>query len=720
MMRLSIMMKKLSVIAMFFVLSGCGGDADPKGSGFPLYDSSQCNFLNSCENNNQDSTSVNIENNSTNLSVSSKNPVFNGLVFSAATDVDKIYLSWKDALDDTTPSNSIDYEIYLSEEASFVPTQKNLYTVVTGKTEETITGLSTATNYNIIVVAVDQEGNKSPVNEPHSISTLSSPVVINANQEFHTDTELGLSGVTQNGDSYTYSNFSSSSLPNEESILFININDEMHLRRVKSVTTTNQGVTIQTESATLSDVLSEGTVSTQVTLYEDEETNNALRATTSNSLCSTQTNGEIEASLNFSFEPSFDFSVSWRRDAQANYEITDGHAIVRGEATIGIDFSLNGSGSVSCNVEKTLFSQKSLQYYVVAGVPVFQLTTLTVQGKADIKVSSELNANASANAIGKVGIGVEFNPNTKSWEKTTESPTLEFNLDTVDAFPKVEATATSTLQLIPELSVKFYALAGPKISINPSLTASLGVESAPPLARIGHLPVQMNTFNVDSGLDINIALTLGAFGKFIDVADIKVYGQTWKLLSLPTLSVGGASGKVNEPIDITATTEDGVHNSFAEDSIQWYVDPTASIHGDKTGTLTASKEDTYTAFFSGTGETTSAIRQFVWADVSVSEDEEPSPTPEPISGCRRNETLEAWCLGIKETNPDSFLQWNDYTQVGWGGCVQSCQIWTDIGWGDRSKADVAREAYEVCESSGGSVTADIGGIWECTSNLGEY
>ncbi len=626
-------------------------------------------------------------------------PQFPGISFSAPSDMDKATLAWEPAQDDTTPASAMKYEIHLSQQPDFEPDIRTLKSTVTGKTEQVITGLYPGTSYYVLVIAVDQDNNRSSKRQYHTLTTLTTPIKVNPTVTFHTDEEIGLGDVVQNGTQYTFSRFNSIKLPELGSVLFIHVGNNMHIRTVQRTVIINNKLMVETTDATLSDILDEATISTQVTLYESDNSLNGLsakstgsRSITSDSvkdfrssgnilisqetslddllddLCEAETNGSIKAYTKISFEPTFDFNLSWKRDGFFVPKLIGGQAIARGALTAGIGFSIKGKAAIECSVEKTFLTRRSVQSYVVAGVPVFQVTTLTLKGKASIKTSLGLTSEASASAVGKAAIGVEFNPTKNSWEKMSESPTLEFKLDAAKAFPELEDTVSVELRLIPELAVRFYALAGPKVSVEPSVSATLGAVSTPPLARIGYPPAQMKTFDVAAKLEVNVGLSLGAFGKFAELDDAELFSKEWKLVSLPELSVNGGSGKVDDSIQISGRATAGVNNIFSEDTILWYVYPKdASVSTEKNETFypdkesaytiskakfSSGKEGTYTVFFSGTGETTTAIPQFAWADVNVGKDEEPQqpttpvtppPTNEPCQD-KDNPALEQWCM----------------------------------------------------------------------------
>jgi len=586
------------------------------------------------------------------------NPRFSGLTLVAPADVDKITLAWATATDDNTPAMAMTYEIHLSDQEDFEPTAATLHTSVIGETKKVVSSLNQGETYQILVVAIDQDGNMNPERDHRSATTFAEPIVISQTVPFHIDEELGLSNAVQNGTEYTFSNFNSFQLPEIGSILFIHVDDEIHLRKVESVKSTATGLVVQTSDAMLSEIVEKGTISSQVTIQSSGENELIAQQLTDSTLidnphsdvrqiatsqqnidnqnvfkttglsdvnvdflnkCVSYKGDFIKACWTLNFNPTIDVKVPWEYG-----RLTEGHAIVSGvlDGTIKISMKADGSLAIPDEIASIpVFKKSSIQYYLLFGVFVYQITTFSLNVEFSAHSVAELNAQTTVNFNGSALVGARFNPISGKWESVNNSPELDFFLTDSDAEPKLDGMAQAKISLVPSVSVDFYAVAGPKIAIKPSVEAKLNVDKAEPLSKIGKLPIQLSQFDVDGKLALDIGVSFGAFGNF-PTLKTTIGTKEWNLLSLPKLSVSGGSGKVNESIQVTGSTTDGTNNKFKESSIRWHVDPSASISGDKTGTLRASEEDTYTVFFSGTGETTSAIRQFAWADVNVGEEEE--------------------------------------------------------------------------------------------------
>jgi hypothetical protein len=98
------------------------------------------------------------------------NPSQVALVDVSTTGSTSIDVSWLPVTDSTTPAGSMSYQVYASTNPAFTPDKSTLKATVTGVAYAHLTGLLPATQYAIIVVAVDAIGNNS-ASLPSSITT---------------------------------------------------------------------------------------------------------------------------------------------------------------------------------------------------------------------------------------------------------------------------------------------------------------------------------------------------------------------------------------------------------------------------------------------------------------------------------------------------------------------------------------------------------------------
>lgn len=111
------------------------------------------------------------------ISVEGIAPVFSGLTGIDSVTTTSMVLSWLPATDNVTPSERIQYLIYISATPGGQNfTDPNFVTAI-GATSYTITGLNPDTTYYIVVRAMDERGNVDGNNAEESAQTLIPPDV---------------------------------------------------------------------------------------------------------------------------------------------------------------------------------------------------------------------------------------------------------------------------------------------------------------------------------------------------------------------------------------------------------------------------------------------------------------------------------------------------------------------------------------------------------------
>ncbi len=582
------------------------------------------------------------------------------------TDTDRVTLAWLPVQNDSTPASAIRYEVHLfhlSEQPHFDPSTATLQQTVTGETQATITGLNAGKDYFVLVRALDSTGRYSHSEEPYVFTTFSEPVVVNPKVTVIEDKNMGLGQATQQGDTYIYQN-SSATPPAVGTILFATVGDETHLRKVESITTTANGLSVQTTDAELTEVLSQGTIASEVTLFDvDAEadrigqrshvrTSRTMRDGSQHAIMRWQDDSlvveqqrfdttnharasikqEIELSASVTFTPSLRVKISWRNDPVRGIVLTSGEVMARGQFSADANAFYNFEAADSAEKEFNLFENISTLRYLVGGVPVYQRNILTVKAVLSANTSGEIKANAGANATAAVEMGARLNPATGNWQPIPPTPSFEKSFK---AGLEVNSSLQGDIRLIPNLRVEFYRVVAADLSIEPSATCEINSALIPKgelLAEFGYAPIQLTKFDINLQTEAFVGVSVGIFSKKQPVLDkTKIWGSPqWKLFSLPELSATGGSGQVNESINLTATTKNGKNNPFKEGSIKWLVSPNkATVSGGKAGTLTSSNEGSYTVFFSGHGEHLGdpLARQFVPVEVNVSKKtEQPQST----------------------------------------------------------------------------------------------
>ncbi|RKZ73848.1 MAG: hypothetical protein DRR19_30600, partial [Candidatus Parabeggiatoa sp. nov. 1] len=584
-------------------------------------------------------------------------PYFPGIVQIVSTDVDGASLAWLPATDNNTPADAISYEVHLSDQPGFEPMGNTLHDEVIGVNQVELEGLTTATSYSVLIVAVDADGNRSKERDYRTVTTFNQPVVVSTTIQFAEDKQLGLGeATTEDGTVFTYPSGDSGEQPEVGSVLFVNVGRDVYLRKVDSVENTAQGLVVQTSEAQLADVLEKGTIDTQLRLFDINEAASRIRTPAAglrtsrssrrdgterhvmrwqndflvaeqidyvgydgNRVRKSSQEAEVKASV--TFEPKLDTKVAWEKTGWLT--LLEARIVASGKLTaeIGATYNFKASGSVKPDPFE-LFSKTFKTKYILAGVPVDQETTLSAKAVFSANASAEVKAKAVATATASLKIGIQWNPNTESWETIAE-PGFR-NSFTADI--SVHGKVVGEVRLIPNIEVKFYERLAGNLSIEPFLTNTIAAEAE---------KSQLTQFDVALQAEAFASASLDIIFKDIELLEkTNIWtSPEWVLFSLPKLSLEGASGKVGESITLTATAEDGVRNQFEDSSIEWKVSPDkASVSGGKTGTFKSDEEGTYTVFFSGCGRNLPCrfARQFASAEVKVGpEDDEPEEPEKP-------------------------------------------------------------------------------------------
>ncbi len=106
------------------------------------------------------------------FTVSSKTqlPYFPGILELTAIDHKTMALTWLPVTSSLTPK--ISYEIHVSQVPDFVPDEDTLYATVADQTQYELTDLKANTIYNVLIIAVDGQGNRSLERVYQSAKTL--------------------------------------------------------------------------------------------------------------------------------------------------------------------------------------------------------------------------------------------------------------------------------------------------------------------------------------------------------------------------------------------------------------------------------------------------------------------------------------------------------------------------------------------------------------------
>jgi len=190
------------------------------------------------------------------------------IVLLIPTDIDKITIAWLPVATETSKIEDIIYEVHLSETDDFLPNASTLRTKIQGKMQTELQKLYAGTTYNALVVAIDIHGNKLSGTEYKEVTTLTEPIIMN-DTPINNAENIGLGIPLVNQNLYIYSPKPGAKLPEIDSLLTgNNSNGEIYLRLVKTIHDNGSEVIIHTADASLSNVLSQGTLSTTIKMFD--------------------------------------------------------------------------------------------------------------------------------------------------------------------------------------------------------------------------------------------------------------------------------------------------------------------------------------------------------------------------------------------------------------------------------------------------------------------
>ncbi|MDO8446572.1 MAG: DUF1566 domain-containing protein [Deltaproteobacteria bacterium] len=197
------------------------------------------------------------------------------LVEVSSQNVGELSASWLPATDDSTPATGISYQVHASTDTGFTPSADTLKFEGTGvNSANIISGLANGTRYSVRLVAIDQQGSSTAsdvleVTIADTAATLQAGVIV---------MPLATTEVAQiNADSVVLS--AGVAAPAVGS--YISSADGYgFLRKVTGVTQSADGATVQTQSASINEVLSSVQVSSsfKMTSVPEEVANSAIQS----------------------------------------------------------------------------------------------------------------------------------------------------------------------------------------------------------------------------------------------------------------------------------------------------------------------------------------------------------------------------------------------------------------------------------------------------------
>jgi hypothetical protein len=193
-------------------------------------------------------------------------PDFPGITLAVANDTDRITLAWLPATDDRTPQDQLVYEVHVSTTPGFVPDATTLQTSLVNQLQAEVSGLTAATEYEVVVVARDAANRGTE--DRRTLQTLEFPVVFNPNVPLETTEDLNLGEPTIDGTTYTFAGGPGVTPPTDGAVLVVTVGSDLHLRQVERVTVKQGGavIEVQTSQGALDDAVDQFALHSAFTL----------------------------------------------------------------------------------------------------------------------------------------------------------------------------------------------------------------------------------------------------------------------------------------------------------------------------------------------------------------------------------------------------------------------------------------------------------------------
>ncbi|GAB6043405.1 hypothetical protein JCM17961_40830 [Endothiovibrio diazotrophicus] len=558
-------------------------------------------------------------------------PSFPGIARVTATGTDRFDLSWRPASDNHTAEGELLYEIHADPAAGFTPDAATLVQTVRGELSATVTGLAPATTYQVLVVAVDGDGNRSVERDYETVTTLDVESRRGSGVAVYLPEALGLPEPEQSGSTFTFDlSGGDVAAPDVGELLVGPQGGTGYLRRVVSATKSGGRMMVETAAGSLSEGLEEGSVDHLQRLFDVAEGSAAgssarLRVSRrgrgagsvarmewrDGGLVAEQREGaasvpglrltpqdggryrldlgeapgagrEVEQQVSFELTPSFEPGLSTRLVWGSGGTLRRGEVIARGKLSLDAEATYRLTAGAAYNPEPVeLFSRTFRSTYLVGTVPVYQEVILSVKAQASAATSANVTATASAHAATTLSFGVRYNASLRQWQAVSDQ-TYEKSLTTRLT---AKGGATAEVRLIPDITVKFYKALSAGLSVEPYLRGEAAVEAA---ASSEGVAAELTRFEFALGVECFAHADLNVVVANITILDHRrvcgppseeddgwsVAIDEYPLFDLPQLTLLPiTSTAAGRPVALTLKVVDGTNNPFDLGSLQWAVTP---------------------------------------------------------------------------------------------------------------------------------------------------
>jgi hypothetical protein len=522
-------------------------------------------------------------------------PRFAGIAALYSASTTELRATWMEARDDLTAPANLSYDLYLAIDAATAEANADANmpptASVTGMTAHTLTGLTAATEYALVVRARDAAGNRSTRLPARTSRTPARDFV--AKSTVKDLSALGLTITPTSLDNFDVTGDLSQLAVGD---LVIAENEYgRSLRKIVSLTASSMVAVkadlqevVQSGEMRISGVLPDptgfGPGTAQGAYYRDPQNNLSIQQTKQNRvfLGPPFRAHESENGVSLEEDVEMDYAFTWEVGYESNVEWFDEGLGIPESMSVIFDGALGVEGSISYaltaeakyEVEKELVSRTMRFVYTVGAVPVVQEVKLQLMAKMELEAEGEFKAGLEFSAAKTIRVGLVWY-NGQGFMPIKDSgfeQETEFTLEG-------EVSAKAKIKIYPVLSTRLYGVATGKVLVDPTVDVDLHARFLP-------LPVEIDKTNIDFSVGLQAAADLSIFGKELT----KWESDRYELFKLPILSqpeiklLPPKSANTCHPAKLSLRLANGQNNTVLPQNIYWEVtEGTATISPDPTG-----------------------------------------------------------------------------------------------------------------------------------------
>ncbi|MCD4747827.1 MAG: hypothetical protein K8R59_00515 [Thermoanaerobaculales bacterium] len=601
-------------------------------------------------------------------------PDFGGIVLLTATDECELTVAWTPAVDDNTSPATMRYQVHLSTEADFEPGPATLETTVQGRAQTVLEGLTSATEYHVLVLAEDSDGNTTSGGSAWSGRTLEVMPVQRPGAVVETAETLGLGEATKSGSALIFQKTAGALLPTVGAQLIGPLSGGGgYFRTVEGVSQTTGQIRVETSTASIDDgydqfqLLTSGTIpdveggtkksagrwgdnpsamSPGLSMVHQtrDDGSRVGRVTWGDQLLSietvrhagsvgefdygpgegpgeffakvkTQDFGTVTLDAGVNFYPELFTDATWTVGGVETAEV-----IARGRLDMCALAKYEWTAAGGYEETIPVFNTSWLAAYSVGPAPVWQKITLSVDAEISASASGAITTEAAASASTVLEVGVRYTQGA-GWQ-----PISDFDFSSsLAADLSVVGDIEAEMRLVPKLEVEFYEVIAAQITVEPAVRGEIVTEGS---FMPGCPPLQLTTFDFDLEAEATVDVDFTLFRSSFPLYEAAVWNPApWWLFSLPECELS-ATG--SGPVELLASIEDGVSNVFDDRSIEWHVEAVSARiapHSEdpRRASLRCDQEGAFTVTFSGHGRLGESGRKCTHLQVMC------SPVPVEIS-----------------------------------------------------------------------------------------